>query len=185
MLDYTRIEPLTPEQSRYAAEHYSLVHKFLKRKRLSEDTFFDVVIFGYLYAVKRYLEEEELQNWAFSTIAWKAMRRTVGHYWASQARPSRKAVVCSLDNTDPERPDLTLYELYPDLSEDVELELEDKMLEAAMLSRLTKEQRKLVFLREAGWSEREIPGKLHWPREKLKEQSEQLRELFEDYLQAS
>ncbi len=31
--------------------------------------YLDVVVFGYLYAAKWYLEEEELQNWGFSTIA--------------------------------------------------------------------------------------------------------------------
>lgn len=63
--------PLTPEQRLFAAEHHSLVYKFLKENHLSSDEFYDVVIFGYLRAVSRYFNEPELQQYSFTTIACK------------------------------------------------------------------------------------------------------------------
>ena len=47
--------PLTKEQQAFATAHHSLVYKFLNENRLPEDEFYDVVIFGYLKAVRDYL----------------------------------------------------------------------------------------------------------------------------------
>ena len=44
--------PLTPEQGTFAAENHGLVLKFLNENHLPEDEYYDVVIFGYLKAVK-------------------------------------------------------------------------------------------------------------------------------------
>ena len=44
--------PLTKEQQTFATAHHSLVYKFLNENRLPEDEFYDVVIFGYLKAVR-------------------------------------------------------------------------------------------------------------------------------------
>ena len=46
--------PLTPEQKTFAADNHGLVYKFLNENQLPEDEFYDVVIFGYLKAVKEY-----------------------------------------------------------------------------------------------------------------------------------
>lgn len=61
--------PLTDEQRDYATEHHTLVYKFLKDNHLSMDEFYDVVIFGYLRAVRRYLTESALRQYKFTTIA--------------------------------------------------------------------------------------------------------------------
>ena len=45
------IIPLNEEQRRFATENHNLVYAFLNEKGLSEDEYYDVVIFGYLYAV--------------------------------------------------------------------------------------------------------------------------------------
>lgn len=182
MLNYTRIDPLTPEESRYAAEHFPLVHSFLKRTHLPEDDFFDIVIFGYLYAVKRYLTEEKLSQWKFTTIAWKAMRRSVGHYWASRRCSSRNAVVCSLDMTIPGSHSLSLYEVLPGYSQDMEAALEEKMAEALLASQLTREQRKVISMRDSGWNEVEIARSLCCPPEELESQSERIRDIFKKVL---
>lgn len=46
--------PLTPEQKTFAEKHHGLVYKFLNKNQLSADEFYDVVIFGYLRAVRRF-----------------------------------------------------------------------------------------------------------------------------------
>lgn len=64
---------------------------------LPEDDFYDVVVFGYLRAVRKYLARPELRKYSFSTIAYRAMSCDVHHskeYWM---RKKRRALVESLD----------------------------------------------------------------------------------------
>ena len=64
--------PLTKEQQAFATAHHSLVYKFLNENRLPEDEFYDVVIFGYLKAVRDYFSDLTAQQFTFSTIANRA-----------------------------------------------------------------------------------------------------------------
>jgi hypothetical protein len=77
---------LTTEQQAFAAENHDLVYSFLHAKRLPEDEFYDVVIFGYLRAVQRYFTQPGLRRYAFSTIAWRAMNCEAGHHREREAR---------------------------------------------------------------------------------------------------
>ena len=43
--------PMSQAQQLFAEEHHNLVYAFLKEKKLPEDEYYDVVIFGYLQAV--------------------------------------------------------------------------------------------------------------------------------------
>jgi RNA polymerase sigma-70 factor (ECF subfamily) len=74
------IKPLTMEQSAYAEEHHNLIYAFLHKHGYSVDEYYDVVAFGYLRAVQRYLEHEELRIYAFSTIVFAAMRSEMGNH---------------------------------------------------------------------------------------------------------
>lgn len=70
--------PLTKEQQTFATAHHSLVYKFLNENRLPEDEFYDVVIFGYLKAVRDYFSDLTAQQFTFSTIGYdydKAVER--------------------------------------------------------------------------------------------------------------
>ena len=88
---------LTPEEQAFAAEHHHLVSQFLKDKRLSEDEYYDVIIFRYLHAVQLYLERPWLAKYSFKTIAYQNMRSALGHHYAAQMRKKRYASVLSLD----------------------------------------------------------------------------------------
>lgn len=46
--------PMTPAQQLFAEEHHNLVYAFLNEKKLPEDEYYDVVVFGYLQAVMDY-----------------------------------------------------------------------------------------------------------------------------------
>lgn len=71
---------LTNEERLYAAIHHGLVYRFLRKNRLPQEEYYDVVILGYLRAVRRYWTEEDLRSYRFSTIAWGCMRSNVGSY---------------------------------------------------------------------------------------------------------
>ena len=87
MLNYK--QPLNAQEAAFAAEHHAIVYKFLNKRRLPEDEFYDIAVFGYLRAVRKYLARPELRQYQFSTIAFRAMSCDVHHskeYWTRSKR---------------------------------------------------------------------------------------------------
>jgi len=41
------LRPFTKKEQRFAEENHDLVYAFLNEKKLSEDDYYDVVVFGY------------------------------------------------------------------------------------------------------------------------------------------
>ena len=62
-------EALSPEQRQFAAEQHNLIYAYLKEKGLYHEEYYDIAALGYLQAVKRYLTQPALRQYAFSTIA--------------------------------------------------------------------------------------------------------------------
>ena len=85
--------PLTKEQQTFATAHHSLVYKFLNENRLPEDEFYDVVIFGYLKAVRDYFSDLTAQQFTFSTIANRRMKFCLFDYFRTQERRKEKALL--------------------------------------------------------------------------------------------
>lgn len=67
-----QIETLTEQESAFAAEHHSLIFRYLSQKRLPKDEYYDVVVFGYLNGVKKYFRQEELRALQFQLEEMKA-----------------------------------------------------------------------------------------------------------------
>ena len=144
MLDYT--QPLTQEESDFAAAHHNLIGRYLRRARLPEDDFYDVAVFGYLRAVRKYLARPELQQYKFSTIAYRAMSCDIQHskeYWS---RARRRGEVCPL-NEDHDSNDLR----------DTVSETLDNVISFEQLTRrITPMQRRIALLRADGYNNKEI-----------------------------
>ena len=66
-------DSLTDKERAFAEERHNLIYTFLRTNGLRLDDFYDVAVFGFLRAVKRYNREKELQKYSFNTIAWRAM----------------------------------------------------------------------------------------------------------------
>lgn len=86
-------EALSPEQRQFAAEQHNLIYAYLKEKGLYHEEYYDIAALGYLQAVKRYLTQPALRQYAFSTIAWSAMRQSIAAFHRSEER--RKAAECA------------------------------------------------------------------------------------------
>ena len=69
--------PLNDTQRIFADKNHNLVYKFLHEKNLPASEYYDIVIFGYLRAVQRYLTDPNLAGYSFSTVAWRAMKGEV------------------------------------------------------------------------------------------------------------
>jgi len=114
MSNAPRLEPLTQKEADFAAKNYNVVFRFLNRRKLNIDEYYDVVIMRYLRVCKNYCCQERLQKWTFTTIAFKAMSSAVYNYHQSLARKS----TLSLDAVRTDDGD-TLGDLLPDPKADV------------------------------------------------------------------
>ena len=80
---------LTPEQVCFAAKHHRLIYKYLKKRHLPKEEYYDVVVFGYLKAIQDYHSKKDLQQYAFSTICYQYMSREIYNYHRSLQRQLR------------------------------------------------------------------------------------------------
>lgn len=66
--------PLTAEEKSFAEKALNIVYSFLHDFGFDINEYFDIVIFGYLHAVRLYHEREDLRQYSFGTIAYRQMR---------------------------------------------------------------------------------------------------------------
>lgn len=90
---------LTEEQRGFAADNHEVLMKFLEDKKLPFDEFYDVVVFGYLYAVKLYDESDEQNKSEFEFVAREHMQNELNSYYAKQREQNQNVRVLSLDYT--------------------------------------------------------------------------------------
>ncbi len=80
MINPNNPKTLTPRESAFAAEHHELVFQFLGEEQLDADEFYDVIVFGFLEGVRRYLRQSEYQNYPFRDIAMRAMSQSYSRH---------------------------------------------------------------------------------------------------------
>lgn len=93
MTDMQREFTLTHEQQIYAAEHHGLLLKFMGAHGL-DDEYYGVLAERYVKTVKKYLETEKLQQYAFSTILWYRLRSDLSRI---RKRIWKESTNCSFD----------------------------------------------------------------------------------------
>ena len=145
MLNYK--SPMNLDESAFAEKYHHLIYAFLGKHNLPMDEFYDIAVFGYLRAVRKYLARPELrEQYKFSTIAYRAMSCDVHHsreYWL---RAKRNRQECPLDeerHTD-------------DLRDTVSGALDNVIDFERVVRRLTPAQRRIASLRADGYRDREI-----------------------------
>ena len=146
--------PLTPEQRLFAEEHHDLVYKFLRKKQLSIDEFYDVVIFAYLRSVRCFLTEPKLKQYSFTTISWKMMNGAVSNYYISQKTPKHNALVLSL-HTIPYEGCYALEETISAPNPHMR-QLEEQLLLHDLAKRVSRQQMNIVHLKSCGYNDRDI-----------------------------
>nr|QGT50935.1 hypothetical protein Firmicute1046_0110 [uncultured Firmicutes bacterium] len=140
----------------FAEENIKTIEKFLSHRRLDYDTYYDVVVFGFLKAVMQYLSVERLQQYAFNTIAWRKMNDEVWRYHRDQNRLKRKAVPLSMD-AELESETTSFYELVPDLHGiDFEKQCADKQIIESCMLDVRPQEKTVLMLKAQGYSYREI-----------------------------
>lgn len=169
--------PLTPEQRLFAAEHHGVVYAFLNDKHLPENEFYDVVIFGYLNAVHDYLTRKDLQNYSFSTIAWRDMSRSLSNYYRDQHRQKRTATVISIHISRSDN-GLPLEETIGSPDELMQ-QLETRLLLHDLANQVSRQQMDMVRLRTSGYSDRDIARKHNISRDQVRKLLSEVRSALE------
>lgn len=82
MRTYQKLLPLTQEEQRFAEESHYVMEWFFRISGYNKDEYYDIAVFGYLKAVQNWCTREELHQYSFATIAYKAMSSRISneHY---------------------------------------------------------------------------------------------------------
>lgn len=107
MHERTQYTPLTYEEQRFAEKNHWLVLDYLRRRNLDPNDWYDVVIFSYLLAVKKWFQRSDLHQWTFRTIASQGMRSAIGNEYRKR---ERRIQTVSLDGVVPGTEDLRLID---------------------------------------------------------------------------
>ena len=154
-----------------------MVYGFLNANRLPEDDFYDVVVFGFLQAVKNYSDKPELAlKYAFSTIAWNSMKTSLSDYYQKQSRLKRKAAVIDFETViNDESGTLSLHEALaaPDWHT---MDFETELLMAELASKVSKREMEIIRMKIDGYGIREIAKAHGMPMKSVKELLAGLRE---------
>ena len=169
--------PLTKEQRDFATKWHNLIYTYLHIKELPEEEYYDIVVFGFLRAVKEFLSKPDLQQkYSFSTIAWRKMECCLLNHFKSQYRQKRHAYVVSLHSYD------GAYTLEEVLSapDKVMAQLETDLLLHYLAAMASRQQMAVVRMRSAGYNMREIAKKESIPMKRVRELLEEIRLLLEE-----
>lgn len=148
-----KINHLTSMEKEFAEEHHNVVYKFLNSNKLSEQEFYDVVIFGYLVAVKDYLNQENLQRYSFTTIAWRNMKNALAEEYLYRNRIKRTAAIVEY------KEETTVNELdalLPGRMEALAEIMDHQKAIRQLLPCLTPKEKEVVYLKANGYTYNDI-----------------------------
>lgn len=146
--------PMSQAQQLFAEEHHNLVYAFLKEKKLPEDEYYDVVIFGYLQAVMDYTSQGESSRFSFATIAWRKMESRLADHFRHQASTKRAAPTVSL-NAVMDEVGLSLSDMLSATDESF-LEMEIGLLFHDLGRHMPRRDMNVLRLKADGYGTREI-----------------------------
>lgn len=132
------MDELTPEQQAFATEHHGILIAFMEKYQLDYDYYGDLAQ-RYLKTVVRYLNEENLQRYSFSTVAWHHLRSELSNI---VRRLERKVHILPLETV-------------AEASTDDEVPI-DSQLWNCIEQVLTYKQFEVIQLRNQGYTNREI-----------------------------
>lgn len=170
--------PLTKEQREFAAKWHNLIYVFLREKGLPRDEYYDIVVFGYLRAVKRYFTELALQNYSFSTIAWQAMQQSLSADRRAQNSQKRHACVISLHSAIYDDGQFALEDVLS-TQDSVMEQLETELLLHDLAAMASRQQMAVVRMKSAGYNMRDIAKNQRIPMKRVRELLEEIRLLLE------
>lgn len=146
--------PLNDTQRFFAEKNHNLVYKFLHEKNLPASEYYDIIIFGYLRAVQRYLTDPNLAGYSFATVAWRAMEGEIVN--AHRTARRRFRVIRFVRPRQTYTGYLTRHSTPTVTDEEALRESEVALLLHALAKRVTPQQMEIIRLRTKGYQTNEI-----------------------------
>ena len=143
---------LSPEESALAAEQFSQVYAFLAENDLSEDTYYDYALDGFLKAVRQHFREPGKN---FKEVAWTCMSKECSAYEELQYSLPPVLSFCETD-----RSAYTLEETVANARDTLEEAIASLALEETMAG-FDEIQRRVAKLLYAGYSHMDIAFLMH------------------------
>ena len=164
------IRPLTEEERIFASNegNYNYLFFYMRKMKLDQEKWYDILIEPYLNAVKKYHEYETARQYAFSTVLknmlWTAVQRQLKMERACKRIPEDKLYSLEFtyqgDNPFAEYTSKALEDYWIDQKQKVEKIVLDKEMLAEILIDLTEVQGKIFEMLLEGYSKKEIGKKL-------------------------
>ncbi len=107
------VSKLSERQRRIAEDHHGILISFLEDRELSLDEYYDVVVFSFLKAVKKYDECRDLRKYEFCRIANRFMHNALRDYQRKLHNHNSTFTILSLDYSYP-KSNLTFGDLIAD-----------------------------------------------------------------------
>lgn len=155
--------PLTPEQQVFAEENHGLIIDFMEKHSLDGD-YYGLLAQRYLKVVVRYLTEEKLRKYKFSTVVWYHLRSELSNYAREEAR--------------------RIQELSMELHGDVPAptgEPFDNAMWKKIEEILTYKQFEVILLRNQGYNNREIADLCGVKRKAIEKRFARIRKILSDF----
>ena len=141
-----------------------LLYKFMARYQVDEEHL-SILIIRFVRAAERYLTEEQLQRYEFSTIAWLNLRSELYEIYRKSRSRAPPVMLEDLTNLDDESCRIDLNEL-------------DELLERT----LTECQLRALKLRLSGYSNAEIANRDNVSRRAIERRFERIRQKVDELM---
>lgn len=169
------MRPMTDHERSFAEENHSLVYRFLSANGLSEDAYYDIVIFGYLQAVQEYCADKDTQKYQFSTVAWRKMDCAIKDHRRYQE--SKKRSVCTVSIHDPVSQEAT--QRWEDILQDDCKALKELQMRIVLHSlALTPKERRITRMKQTGESMHSISKAEHMTFQQINSVLEKIKKYF-------
>lgn len=149
---YPRLETLNDEERKFIEENHGLIYSFLKKNNLSVDEYYDIAVFGFIEAVKKYNSSKG----SFSSIAYVCMLSTVRQEMRKSKFRSERIKITSLDVELKE--DICIKDLIPSLDTVESIYLHNEYVER--IEKLPEKLRTVVILLASGYNQVEIAKRI-------------------------
>lgn len=173
----TDSQTLTQEEQVFAEQNHGILLAYLRKCRLCRDDWYDVLVFGYLKAVRCWFRTQEVRKWPFSTIASVKMRAAIIGQYRYENRAMRKGSAISMDAPCGEDETATLHGLIASGEDGVEQAMFEMLVES-MASCLGSTERAVLQLITEGYTPFEVGRELALPRKAVDQALAVIRDCY-------
>lgn len=84
----TGMMPLTPEEQAFVEQNLKLLNQFVRRYGLGSE-YYGRLALQFMQIAVRYLREDELRRFSFSTVVWMRLRTELSHIMREEMRAAQ------------------------------------------------------------------------------------------------